>query len=142
MGKFRISERYRLELHWSQIKRPEDGIMVLKGAYFSGPVLSQTLELNDNDTIRLDFCTQYSILVNNYYVADLSWSKVEYSGKTIKLYDAVIKYKLQVDKAANIKDSDYLVMDTANHELSVHRFNSLYTTYIINDADLVDYGRK
>jgi len=142
MGKFRISERYRLELHWSKIERPEDGIMVLKGAYFSGPVLSQALELNDNDSIRLDFCTQYSILVSNYYVADLSWGKVEYSGKIIRLADAIIKYSLQLDKADNIRDCDYLVMDTANHELNVHALNMLYTTYIINDADLIDYRRK
>ena len=143
MGKFMISEMYRLELHWSKIERPEDGVMILKGAYFSGPALSQALKLNDNDSIRLDFCKQYSILVNNYYVADLSWGQVEYLDKTIKLNGAVLKYKLQVDKAANLRDSDYLAIDTSNHEMAVHRFNMLYKTYIVSDdEDLRNYRSK
>lgn len=143
MGKFNISELYRLELHWSRIDRPKDGIMILKDAYFSGPVLSHALKLNANDSIKLDFCKQYSILVDNYYVADLSWANIKYENKIIKLEDATLKYKTYVDKAANLKDNDYLAIDTSNHELKVHRFNMLYNTYIINaDNDLRDYRNK
>lgn len=140
---FNISERYRLELHWSKIEIPKDGVSVLKNAYFSGPVLAQALKLMDNDSIRLDFCNQYSILVENFYVADLHWGKVEYLNNIIKLNDAVLKYQLVVDKAASLKDTDYLVIDTKNHEVAVHRFNMLYTTYIISeDNDLRNYRNK
>ncbi len=140
---FNISERYRLELHWSSIERPEDGVSLLKGAYLTGPVLVQALKMANNDKIRLDFCNQYSILVNNFYVADLSWGRVEYVNDTIQLHDAKLKYQLVVDKAASLKDNDYLVIDTENHELSVHRFNMLYTTYIVSaDNDLKNYRNK
>lgn len=143
MDKFMISEIYRLELHWAKLERPKDGIIILKDAYFSGPVLARALKINNNDSIRLDFCQQYSILVQNYYVADLTWHEVEYINKIIKIKDAKIKYGLQVDKAADLKDSDYLVIDTANHEVRVHRFNMLYTTYIVSaDNDLRDYRNK
>lgn len=143
MEKFLISERYRLELHWSKIEKPEDGLLVLKGAYFSGPALKQAVKLNDNDKIKLDFCNQYSILVNNFYVADLTWGKVEYTDKIIKLEDATIKYKLSVDKAAMLQDKDYLVIDTAKHELAIHRFNTLYNAYIVNyENELMDYRTK
>lgn len=140
---FNISERYRLELHWSKINRPKDGVLTLKGAYFSGPVLAQALKLSNNDSIRLDFCKQYSILVNNFYVADLHWGEIEYLNNLIILKDATIKYQIVVDKAAALKDNDYLVIDTANHELMVHRFNMLYTTYIVSEYnDLKNYRNK
>lgn len=143
MEKFLISERYRLELHWDKVGIAEEGLSVLRDAYFSGPALKQALKLTAPDSIKLDFCKQYSILVDNFYVADLNWYMVEYKNDIIYLGNPVLKYQLVVDKAATLKDNDYLVIDTADHELVKHRFNMLYTTYIVNnDDELMDYRNK
>ena len=143
MDKFLISERYRLELHWDKIEAAEEGLLVLTNAYFSGPALKQAIKLTAPDKIRLDFCKQYSILVNNFYVADLQWYMVEYKNDIIYLGNPTLKYRKAVDKAATLKDDDYLVIDTSNHEAAVHRFNILYNTYIISkENDLRDYRTK
>ena len=85
MGEFNLSEKYKLELHWEGVSRPEPGVMLFKKAYFSGPVLAQAIKLNDGDKITLDFCSQHFVLINNVYVADLSWGKAIYKDKFILL---------------------------------------------------------
>ena len=69
--KFLLSERFRLELHWKKVLRPRAGEMHLTEAFFSGPVLSQAEQVNSNDSIRLDFCSQLVVLTRAVYVADL-----------------------------------------------------------------------
>ena len=70
---FLLSERYRLELRWKKVLRPKAGVMHLIDAYFYGPALAQADKINDNDTIRLDFCSQLIVLVKSVYVGDLRW---------------------------------------------------------------------
>lgn len=133
---------YRLELHWDKVGIAEEGLLVLRDAYFSGPALKQALKLTAPDSIRLDFCKQYSILVDNFYVADLNWYMVEYKDDIIYLGNPTLKYELSVDKAAALKDDDYIVIDTKPHEVATHRFNMLYTSYIIYNDELKDYRNK
>ncbi len=68
MSKFLISERYRLEVHWKKVIYEREGVCNLKGAYFSGPALSDAEEVQSNDEILLDFYSQYIVLVKNVYV--------------------------------------------------------------------------
>lgn len=141
---FLLSEKYRLELHWKKVLRPESGIMYLTDAYFSGPALAQADKINPNDTIRLDFCSQMTILVKNVYVADLYWGEVSYTrdGK-INLKSAVIKYDPSIKGIPNLENRDYLVIDTKDHENEKHLYNLLYPAYVINrDSELYNYRRQ
>lgn len=141
--KFLLSERYRLELHWKKVIRAEDGIMKLEGAYFSGPALAQADKINNNDTIRLDFCSQLIVLVKNVYVADLKWGEVVYrKDGSILLKDARIEYDTSIKGIPNLEKKDHLVIDTSGHENEKHMYNLLYPTYVVDrDSKLYDYRR-
>ncbi len=141
--KFLLSERYRLELHWKKVLRPKAGVMHLVDAYFYGPALAQADKINDNDTIRLDFCSQLITLVNSVYVADLRWGEVLYNrDEAVDLKNVKIEYDPSIKGIPNLENKDYLVIDTANHENEKHAFNLLYPTYVIDkDSELYNYRR-
>jgi len=134
MEKFSFGpEKYRLELHWAEAIYNKEGICDLTGAYFSGPALADAEKVQDNDYIMLDFYTQYLVLVSNVYVGKLSWKKVTYSNKTIKLSDARITHDTELNKVPKLKSKDYLLIDTSNHERELHNLNLLYKTYVVNE---------
>jgi len=138
---FLLSERYRLELHWKKVLRPKAGEMHLVDAYFSGPALAQAEQINSNDTIRLDFCSQLITLVKSVYVADLFWGEVKYNKtQTVILKNALIKYDPALKGIPNLENKDYLVIDTSGHENEKHLYNLLYPTYVVNaDSELYNY---
>jgi hypothetical protein len=141
--KFSLSERYRLELHWKKVLRPKAGVMHLTDAYFSGPALKQADKINDNDTIRLDFCSQLIVLVKSVYVADLHWGEVVYNkdGSAV-LKNARIEYDTDLKGIPNLETKDHLVINTAGHENEKHLYNMLYPTYVVDkQSELYDYRR-
>lgn len=141
--KFLLSERFRLELHWRKVLRPKAGTMHLTDAYFSGPALSQADKINDNDTIRLDFCSQLVVLTRAVYVADLRWGEVIYGEDGyIRLKNARIEYDPDLKGIPNLRIKDYLVIDTSGHENEKHMYNLLYPTYVVDgDSEIYDYRR-
>ena len=143
MDKFILSERFRLELKWKKAIYEIEGVCKLNGAYFCGPALVEALQLNNNDHIMLDFFVQYMVLVNNVYVAKLSWGEVVYNGDgTISLKDAIITHDTELNRVPKLKDNDYLVIDTENHEVEKHLFNMLYKTFVVNETtSLYMFGR-
>lgn len=143
MREFMLSERYRLELHWSKVLRPKAGVMYLNDAYLDGPALAQAAKINPNDQIRLDFCPQMVILVRNVYVADLKWGEVVYNKNgTVTLKSARLEYDPKIKGIPNLESKDYLVIDTANHEESKHAYHLLYPAYVVNsDSELYNYRR-
>ena len=92
----------------------------------------------------LDFFKQYVVLVENVYVAKLSWGEVIYNGnKTISLKRAKITHDTELNKMPKLKDTDFLIIDTSNHEVEVHQFNPVYRTYVVNnDTQLYEFGSK
>ena len=141
--KFLLSERFRLELRWKKVLRPEDGQMHLVGAYFYGPALAQADKINDNDTIRLDFCSQLITLVKSIYVADLYWGEVSYDrDNVVELKHARIESDPSIKGIPNLENKDHLVIDTSGHENEKHLYNLLYPTYVVDGAsELYDYRR-
>jgi hypothetical protein len=144
MDKFLLSERYRLELHWSTVEYINPGQCDLKGAYFSGPALQDAVELNNNDSIMLDFFTQYLVLVNDVYVAKFSWGEVIYNkDNTISLKNAKITHDTELNRVPKLENRDYLVIDTSDHEAAKHPYHLLYKTYVINPYhELYNFGGK
>jgi hypothetical protein len=141
--RFLLSERFRLEVHWDKVLRPKDGEMHLVGARFEGPALDQADKINDNDTIRLDFCSQLITLVKSIYVADLYWGEVSYDkDKIVGLKDARIEYDPDIRGIPNLNNKDHLIIDTSGHENEKHLYNLLYPTYVVDgDSELYDYRR-
>ena len=143
MEKFLLSERYRLEVHWDDTVYDKEGECRLVGAYFTGPVLSNAEKINDNDFILLDFYNQYIVLTKGIYVAKLLWDSVTYteSSKKVLLLGAKIIHDTELNRVPKLKASDFLVINTSDHEAEVHAFNPVYKTYVINEAnDLYNFN--
>lgn len=134
MEKFLLSEKYRLKLHWKKASYEREGICKLEGARFSGPALQIANKINDNDSINIDFYKQYIILVKNIYVAKLSWGEIKYNRNgTISLKNAVLKHDTELNRVPKLKDTDYIVIDTKNHEEAVHHMHLVYDSYVVNE---------
>ncbi len=129
-----LGEKYRLELHWDTVIYERDGVCKLNNASFSGPVLSISNVINPNDNIMVDFFNQYAILVNNVYVAKLSWKEVKYNkDSSVTLSDCFLTHDTELNKVPKFRDNDYIVIDTKNHEEAIHAFNLVYISYVVNE---------
>lgn len=142
MGTFLLSEKYRLEIHWKSVEYIDGGLFKIKGCYLSGPVLTNAVELQPNDNIVLDFCEQYSAIVTAIYTAKFSWSEVVYKENKIYLEDTFLHYYIDVKDIPMMKNNDYLVIDTSNHEMQTHAFNILYKTYVVDKDNKLYNFRK
>lgn len=141
---FLISEMYRLELHWEKARYIVDGTCELIGARFSGPALSNAEQIAGNNNINLDFYRQYYSIVSNVYIAVLSWGDVKYNKNgSVDLSTAIVTHDTELNRVPRLKDNDYLVIDTSNHEREVHHLNPNYDTYVVNsDGNLYNFGRE
>ncbi|MHA1833665.1 MAG: hypothetical protein ACTSV7_06700 [Candidatus Baldrarchaeia archaeon] len=138
-AKFSLSERYRLELHWEKAIYEQEGICKLVNAYFIGPALSIAEKINDNDFLFVDFYKQYYIIVENVYVAKLSWGEVVYNedSTVASLKNAYLTHDTELNKAPTFKNTDYIIMDTSDHEMAVHGFNLFYASYVVDEHGIL-----
>lgn len=138
-----VKDRYRLECHWDTVVYEQAGRCKLGGAFFSGPVMSITNKIESNDKIQIDFFSQYLWLVKSVYVATLSWGEVSYThdGRVAKLSDCFITHDSELNTVPQLKDTDWLLIDTINHEDMKHAFNLVYRTYVIHeDKDIYTFN--
>jgi hypothetical protein len=134
MHKFDLSDRFRLELHWSDILYNIDGVCDFTDAYFSGPALSEAVKLNDEDFIYLDFYRQYISLVRSVYVVKFSWRGVKYEKDGIIKFDnSKMEHATELNRVPKLKKNDYIIIDTSDHEDEKHQYNLLYKTYVVNE---------
>mgnify|MGYP001329816509 FL=1 len=139
---FRISERFRLELHWSKVVYKTDEIVQLEGCYFSGPALLEIDQVNEKDFITLDFAGQYAILVPDYYVSKLSWAGVKKEENKICVDNAVLINKC-VNSVPRLSNNDYIIIDTSNHTTERHQKFLTYQAHLIRyDGEKYDFRSK
>jgi len=140
MGKFMISEKFRLEIHWKKVRYEIDQIALIEGCYLSGPVLKEAAKLNDQDFIDLDFVNQYLVFVDHYYIARLSWDGVEYKPNKIFLKNVRLE-NINLNVVPKLNNNDYVVVDAKNHEEEKHAYHFVYPAYLIKqDGTLYDFG--
>jgi len=135
-------DKYRLELHWENIEYQKE-LVVLKGAKFSGPVLSQALKLEAPDFIDLDLTPQMLPVLNTHYIVRLDWAGCKYlADGTIDLIGATLSNRL-ITTAHKLKQDDFIAINTAKHEEETHAFNLVYESQVLKeDATPYDYKEK
>jgi len=138
---FRISEKYRLEIHWKEVIYEQEGLAKLEGCYFSGPVLKEVEDIKQQDHIQMDFSNQYMIFVPFYYVAKLSWNGAKHKPHIIYL-DNVLLENRHINSVPKLNNDDYIVIDTKDHEDAKHQHNLTYPSYLIkSDGGLYNFRR-
>jgi hypothetical protein len=138
MKEFMVSEKFRMEVHWEKVNYKEEDIANIQGCYLSGPVLKEVEQLNEEDFIKLDFASQYIIFVKNYYIAKLSWRVVKYTPEKIFLYNVKLE-NMNINVVPKLRNNDYIVIDTENHEDEKHQYNMTYSSYLLK-ADGSQYN--
>jgi len=137
---FRISEKFRLEIHWNKVIYKQDGVATIEGCYLTGPVLKEVSQLNEKDGISLDFANQYRFFVPSYYIANLIWQGVKHTSNKIFLYNTVLTNKY-VNSVPKLNNDDYIVVDTKNHEDEKHQRNLTYPSYLIKyDGEIYNFA--
>jgi hypothetical protein len=135
-----LENRHRLEIHWEKVSYNQEGTAVLEGCSLSGPILSEVSEMEQEDSIALDFTNQYIVFIPNYYIARLAWSGVKHTQEKIYLYNAVLKNK-SINSVPKLQDEDYIVIDTENHEDDKHMYHLTYPSYLIKPTgELYNFG--
>lgn len=134
---FKISEKYTLKLSWDKAIYDTPGVCSFVGAKFSGPVLSIANKINSNEFINLDFYKQYLIFVKNIYIGKFSWGEVEYKDNYVSLKNAKVTHDTELNKVPKLRDRDYILIDTSNHEETKHAYNLVYTSYVLNEEGVL-----
>jgi hypothetical protein len=122
-----VLTKYRLELHWDSVEYNEDDLAVLKGAYFTGPVLSDAVKLNDVDQLMLDMTKQHIILpaMEDYYQALLNWKGVEYKEDKVYLKEVSVRGKY-INALEKLENDDWILIDCREHESELHPYLLVY----------------
>ncbi len=140
MAEFDIVNKYLLEVHWKSIEFVNDTDMKISGCMFSGPAIYDICMLNKKDHIRLDFSNQYVVLVKDYYIANLSWDGYSKTGNHFNLHNVILK-TMYPGKIQSIAATDYIMIDTSDHEDSKHNYNLNYKSYLIKQGgELYNFG--
>jgi hypothetical protein len=135
-------EKYKLEIHWEKVEYKKEGIANIIGCYLSGPVLKEVVQLNEKDFINLDFVNQYAVLVKNFYIAVLNWEGVRHTPDKIFLNNTMLK-NININGVPKLRNDDYIVIDTKNHEEEKHMYHLTYPAYLLKcDDTLYDFGSK
>ncbi len=131
----KIKEKYKLGLRWSGLDKNKEDVCSLFGACFFGPVVKHAI-IKDSDSIVMDFTPQYSKIVSKYYFVTLRWGSANLSREKIYLRDVYLTGEC-VSKLSNIDKTDYILIDTEDHEEEVHMFNLVYRGWVLNNEGKV-----
>jgi hypothetical protein len=125
-------DKYQLELRWDTVEYEKEGLAIVRGAYFTGPALKISQQLNEQDEIKIDMTKQYFIFVPSFYIAKVKWNGIEYKDDRIYLKEVIIENKY-VNSIPKLKDTDYFLIDTAKHEEETHAFHPNYDCYLLDE---------
>jgi len=140
---FNLPEKFSLILRWRSVSYNTKGVCRFQDAYFSGPVLQIASVINPNDSIMVDFYSQYLYLVNNVFIGKLSWGNVVYvdGDNKVCLKDAYLGHSTELNKVPKLGDNDWFLIDTADHVADIHQYNLVYKTYVMKESkDLYRFG--
>lgn len=112
-----VLAKYRLELHWDSVSYNRDDVAVLKGAYFSGSVLKDAVQLREDDQLTLDMTQQHLIFppMKDFYQTVLTWKGVVYKGDKIFLKEAYLKGKY-INSLEKLENQDWILIDCKEHD--------------------------
>ena len=83
--------------------------------------------------MMLDLYSQYLVLVKGAYVVKFEWSGINYTDDKVYLSNCFITHTDDLNKVPKLKSTDYFVIDTSDHEFSIHQYALVYKTILIKE---------
>jgi len=122
---------YILRLDWDSIRYINRSKAEVVNARFIGDVLKSAYKLNEVDNISIDITDQFFVASKTFHIFRFEWDGLEYSG------DNRVNFKKSwfINDFGNlikIQDSDYLLIDTKDHDEKIHPFNINYKAKLYN----------
>ena len=122
---------YILRLDWDSIRYIDRSKAEVINARFVGNVLKNAYKLNEKDNISIDITDQFFVASKTFHIFRFEWNGLEYSD------DNRVNFKKSwfVNDFGNlikIQDSDYLLIDTKDHDERMHPFNINYKAKLYN----------
>ncbi len=140
--KFGVAERYRLEIYWSKAVYKKEGEAILVGCCMAGPVIKEIDQMEQEDSISLDFSNQYRIFVPQHYIVKLSWKGVSHTPTKIYLDNVILSNKF-TNSVPKLNDNDFIVVDTKDHTDTKHEYHLTYPAYLVSrDGNLHNFREK
>lgn len=139
---FNIASKYELKLSWDSITYETEGLCKVIGAKFTGNALSLANKVESNDSIKLDFYKQYYSVLEGIYVVDFKWGEAINRSGEVLLKDTFFIHNTLIHIAPRFNNSDYILIDTSDHEEVSHMYTFVYKSYVLNeDGQLYNFGK-
>ena len=113
--RFKVQEKNKLWVKWSEIGKIGNGKVDLKNVQFYGPVTQDYLPLEEKGEIKLDFTNHFLFIVPSYYIVEMSWEAVKSQEQGSIKFDKVTLHDENVGLLNKIKDNDLLLIDCGGH---------------------------
>ena len=85
---------------------------------------------------------RFVVFVKYYYIAKLSWNGVTRLTDKIYLSNVTLSNRY-LNSVPKLNNSDYIVIDTKDHEDAKHQMSLSYKSYLIkSDGELYNFGSK
>ena len=130
---FLLGEKYRLDLKWNSVIYNEN-ICYFKNATFSGPAIQFAERVEPNNMMLLDFFKQYFMFAKTAYIANFSWGDIKYlDNNIILLGNAKLEHDSEINKVPKMRNTDYVVINTTNHDAEKHIWHPTYDSVVVNE---------
>lgn len=116
------------DITWDYFKLKDDGSISLKNPCFSGPGVSSSYKLNNEDFINLDFSAFFAkhSLNSSFYITKLLWSNPKYINSNTVMFKELNFKKLDVSLFQGLKKGSYIRVYLEGHDEVKHFINMVY----------------
>jgi hypothetical protein len=113
--RWKIPQPNQLWLSWKEAHLEGDGRVLLKKAFFHGPVLKDYLALEEAGHIYLDFTKHFIVLIPRPYVVKVEWKGILNQGPGGVYFKKVIIEDTTLGHLNKVKNSDSILLDCSGH---------------------------
>lgn len=115
--KWHINEAAKMWIKWTAAEHQGNGLIKLKGCTFYGPVLSDLVKIEDNETMSLDFTHHFIVLVPKPYLVKFRWDRVVEQNPSKAMIEGAELLDQELGCLKIAKDSDRMLVDFTGHRL-------------------------
>lgn len=131
----------QLWLSWDNINHLGDGTISLINARFSGPVLSDCLEIPEKGNMFLDFTNHYLIIIPKPYIVEIKWDNKISQDNTEAIFKTMTVVDNELGNLKLLKNMDKILIDCTDHSTEAQSRGKFKTSFIsmVYDSNNLPY---
>ena len=144
--RWEVPEANQLWVTWDKVAKIGNGKVELINAEFTGPVTHDYIELEQIGNLKLDFTNHFIIVIDGFYIVELSWDSVKSQEVGSIKFDKIILHDENVGLLDKIKDVDKLLVDCTDQtdtERGEGNYKMVYGAMLYDELNQsYDFGTK